>query len=480
MVTTKLRADAFHALAVYAESLADGRRAIVFGDPVEGLAERLVELGARSVVQVTPVDDAGQRNRTFDLALVTGPTSFEDPAALLSRVRRALTEDGVAVIAGVALDYYRLFDLAAAEFEDVRMVGLLPFEGVALVELGGEESPAVSVDTQLAEPDRSPELFVAVASRRRQAIDPYAIVELPSSPQPQEPREDQALVAALAQERLRAQALEAQLQDAVRQAHVVDDLSAALAHDGLRVAELEAALEEERTEAEEGRLAVAQLEEAGNQLEQARLLAAASQAEMARTAQTHVAELARFEETLRERAQNIRVLEAEVARRDRMVRELVDSLEALPREQPVDERSSDPTPLTDELARENSILRWRLDALALELARRDAEMQAGEWAIQELQHELAREEQNARPEHTQEQALGPAGPTQGDTQRLAAALEELEALRLALTQEHQARVRAESGEELVRARSEIQRQAALVEQLGRELQATRPPREELR
>jgi hypothetical protein len=467
MVTMKPRADAFHALAVYAESLADGRRVIVFGDPMEGLEERLVDLGARSVSRIAPADDASPlRNRAFELALVTGPTSFGDPAALLSRVRRVLTEDGVAVIAGVGLDYYRLFDLAAAEFEDVRMVGLLSFEGVALVELGGEESPAVSVDTQLTEPDRSPEMFVAVASRRRPTIEPYAIIELPAS-RPQEPRQDEALVAALAQERLNAHALEAQLQDAVRRSQAVDDLKAALDQHGLRVVELEAALEEERAEAEDGRVAAAQLEETGNQLEQARQLAAATQAEMARTGQAHVVELARFEETLRERAQNIRSLEVEVTRRDRMVRELVDSLETLSPVHPPEERSSDPTPLTDELARENSILRWRLDALALELARRDAEMQAGEWSIQELEHELAREEPAA-------------SPTQGEAQRLAAALEELEALRLALTQEHQARVRAESGEELVRARSEIQRQAALVEQLGRELQATRPPREELR
>jgi hypothetical protein len=189
-----------------------------------------------------------------------------------------------------------------------------------------------------------------------------------------------------------------------------------------------------------------------------------------RVAQTHAVELARFEEALRERASALRDLETEVARRDQMVHELVDSLEAASlEEQAPAVRSPDPSPLTDELARENSILRWRLDALAMDLARRDAEMQAGEWAIQELAHELALEEHKA------------VVPTQGDTEaRLATALEELDALRVAMTQEHQARLRAESGEELVRARSEIQRQAALVEQLGRELQATRPPREELR
>jgi hypothetical protein len=138
--------------------------------------------------------------------------------------------------------------------------------------------------------------------------------------------------------------------------------------------------------------------------------------------------------------------------------------------------------LTDELARENSILRWRLDALAMELARRDAEAQAGQWTIQELEHELAREEALRGEEPTSEAdplrgVRPPPSPAERDVldveRRLKEALGEVEALRLALTQEHAARLRAESGEELVRAREEVQRQVVLLEQLTRELEATR-------
>lgn len=71
-MVTKPRTDAIHALAVYAESLADGRRVVVFGEATLGLGERLVELGARTVVEVVPGDDVGAlRSRAFDLALVT-------------------------------------------------------------------------------------------------------------------------------------------------------------------------------------------------------------------------------------------------------------------------------------------------------------------------------------------------------------------------------------------------------------------------
>jgi multidrug resistance efflux pump len=48
---------------------------------------------------------------------------------------------------------------------------------------------------------------------------------------------------------------------------------------------------------------------------------------------------------------------------------------------------------------------------------------------------------------------------------LARTRDELDALRQALTQEHAARVAAESGEELSRARAELARQAALLEQI---------------
>ena len=484
MVTTKPRADAIHALAVYAESLADSRRVVVFGDATLGLGERLVELGARTVVEVAPGDDVSAlRSRAFDLALVTDPASFGDPAELLARVRRVVTDEGVAVVAaGPALDYYKLFDLVAAEFEDVRMVAELSFRGVALVELGGEESPAVSVDTQLADADRPPETFVAIASRRRVKLDPYAIIELPLPSAPPGPAEvPEAVYAALAQEKLRADALEAQLEEVRERVSESGELEGALAVQVRRVAELKAALEEERAEAEGGRAAVAQIEEAELRAVDAEGAAASAKAELSRVVQLQTLELASFEESLRERARAIRALEAEVARRSAMIHELVDSLKATSEEPPAKgPHSSDPTPLTDELARENSILRWRLDALAMELARRDAEAQAGEWALQELQHELARESAGGPLEEAPTAPAVPAPPVGDAERRLATALDELDALRLALTQEHAARTRAESGEELVRARAEIQRQAVLVEQLGRELEAVRAPGEELR
>ncbi len=484
MVATNPRTDRAQALAVYVEPFAEGRRVVVFADRALALGGRLAALGARVVVEVAPGDDlAPLRGRAFDVALVIDPASFGPAGEVLGRVRRLLADDGIALVtAGESLDYYGLFDLTAAEFEEVRMVGQLSFRGVALAELGSEENPAVSVDTQLADPDRAPDEFVAVASRRRVELDPYAIVELPQGgDESVVPARDEApeVYAALAQERLRAEALGAELVELRRLASVSRQLEDALGVQVSRVADLEAALEEEREEAEEGRAAIGHLEEAELRAAHAERASEALEKELASVAQAHVLELARFEEALRERAQAIRALEAEVLRRDRMVRELVDAIEergpaswsgGVP---PAEGRppSADPTALTDELARENSILRWRLDALAMELARRDADAQAGEWAIQELEHELAREAES--PAATPVEGGAPAAPPNHQAA-------ELDALRLALAEEHRARVRAESGEELAVAREEISRQAVLIEQLSRELETTRLPQGEVR
>jgi hypothetical protein len=71
--------------------------------------------------------------------------------------------------------------------------------------------------------------------------------------------------------------------------------------------------------------------------------------------------------------------------------------------------------------------------MALELARREGEAQATTWTIAELERRLA-----------QASTVPPTRPD-GDAQaRLDAALEELDALRRALTQEHDQRVRAEA------------------------------------
>jgi hypothetical protein len=209
-------ANVAHALCVYAEPLAARRRVVVVGDSTLGLDARLVALGARAVhvydpdpdraretaanaargvvVRELPAGEFDVREGAFDLAIVPDLAAIEDRAGLLLRVRRLVGPDGAALIAaksapagaeagaGLGLDYYEMYDLVALQFASVRMIGQVPFTGVALAELGElEEEPVVSVDTQLIDENDAPEVYIALAAQEEGVrLEPYTIVQLPS------------------------------------------------------------------------------------------------------------------------------------------------------------------------------------------------------------------------------------------------------------------------------------------------------------
>jgi hypothetical protein len=614
-----------------------GRRVLVIDDASRGVGSRLVDLGARLVhvydpsgqraresaqraprgltVQELPAADFDIRDGAFDVAIVPDLGIVVDPASLLARVRRLLGPDGVAVVCapnaearprmteqtGAPLrrvDYYELFDLVALQFAHVRMVGLVPFVGVTLADLGLQGEPEVSVDAQLAGDADPPELFVAVAAQHEQrvaGIAEYAIVQLPSSmltaPRP-ESREAARERVALAEAQLRASVLSAQLDEANARATAVQDadrvrraleLETSLAARSAQVREVEARAAEVDARAEQlaqeswrqgeellaerhhrarveaelsalrartdgddardraaalevslraaddeiralrGRLAEADaratriedetaalaiaLDEARaaapDPAELGRLVALAGRAadaearaaamdgELAIIAEASAGELVQLENVLRERGQALKALEHEVLRRERMVQELVASLEehVVAAGEEADALGADPAAARelqlaraeiesirrelearaaasasaagqlDQLRADNLALRSKLDALALEVARREGEITSRGWRITELEQVMAQPVVGGQG--SAERAVQPA--VVGRLQ------DELDALRQALTQEHAARLRAESGEELARARAEVARQAALIEQLSREL-----------
>jgi hypothetical protein len=515
------------ALAVYLESLAFDKRVAVIGDATLGVAERIADLGARLVeiwdpedararmeaanaprgvvVRHLPRAEGEVRPSAFDLAVVTDLAMFDDARKLLSMVRRAVGDRGVAVVVaanrdarpppdGAAFDYYELFDLVVGEFDQIRMVAQLPFHGIALAELGREEDPAsVSVDMQLADGGRVPHAFVVVASHSSVNLEPYAIVELPATSLP--PDSTAALddaVAAVARAQLRAEAFSGQLDDERSRLALVERASAAtveaqaaqlrectaqmaemertLARRAQQVADLSAEVEEVRSAAEAGRVAASQVEEIALRASRAEQTAAALELELARAGEAHSAELGRLEAALRERAQAVRLLEAEVALRERLVRDLVETVEeaggraasTVAADTLIANDGAGPEaniPADDALAEENGHLKTKLDALALELARRAGDAQANAWKVAELERRVG---------HV---PVPDAPPAQDG--RLKQALEELDALRQAMAQEHAARVNAESSEELALAKAEIQRQAALLEELAARREKTR-------
>ncbi len=207
-------------LAAYAESLVDDRRVIVFGDASSGLAEQLIDRGARMVhvydpepsrvaeaatrntsrdVSFAPLSPSGLtlRDGSFDLALVEDLNRAGPAHAIVKRLKKALGPGGVALVAVPnpetqsrllatpeppegALDYYELYDSMKVEFSEVRMLGQTPFVGYAVVDFAANGQPEPSLDTSsLPGGVEEPEWFVALASDSHVHLDDYAIVQLP-------------------------------------------------------------------------------------------------------------------------------------------------------------------------------------------------------------------------------------------------------------------------------------------------------------
>lgn len=233
------------ALAAYAEPVLEGRRVIVFGDSSSGLAEQLIERGARLVhvydpdaarvaesavrnssqnVAIAALSDMGLalREGAFDVGVVEDLTMTGPAHSVLKRLRRALSPRGVALVAAPnpevserllpggpsfdsALDYYQLYDAVASEFQHVRMLGQTPFVGFAVVDFAAQEAPEPSLDTAFVPGGaEEPEWFIAFASSVPLRLDEFQIVQLPLeilSARPESARSDAELGSAREAER---------------------------------------------------------------------------------------------------------------------------------------------------------------------------------------------------------------------------------------------------------------------------------------
>ncbi|WP_437875641.1 hypothetical protein [Sorangium sp. So ce513] len=208
-------------LSAYLEPLVRGRRVAVLGDATIGLADRLLQRGARLVHAYDPDaarvaevlarsassrqphpsfavfgGDLGVRDGAFDTLVIPDLSIFDEPTEVLRRARRLTAASGAAVIAspnpdvargllpagarrGEAPGYYALYDLVALQFKQVRMIGQAPFVGYTVAEFAPKGEPDVSVDTSILDGSEEPEWFIAVAGERLPRLDAFAVIELP-------------------------------------------------------------------------------------------------------------------------------------------------------------------------------------------------------------------------------------------------------------------------------------------------------------
>jgi hypothetical protein len=354
-----------------------------------------------------------------------------------------------------ALGYYELYETIAAQFESVRMIGQAPFVGYAVAELSVEDPEPTIDSSLAESEGKEPDWFLALASDRNLRLEPFALIELPvhhfsaaslsetdqdvvaSTPPEGAPslagtgtvlinileaereaaldslrQQEQALQA----ERFRADRAAQELAAAREEIELLRERCRAL---GDRISEgearrdaLESRLEQEmarhssverRLEEAAGQRAVVEsrlAEEAAlrsaleSHLEQARHdpeLAALRErlrsteerfhgleGALRAAATEREGEVERLETLLRERGREIQDLRAEVDRRDKLVRELV--LTNFP---PVGSVTSPIGAPVD--------LSARLDRLANDAARREADLVGARWRIAQLERELTQQ-----------------------------------------------------------------------------------------
>jgi hypothetical protein len=372
------------ALAAYAESLVEDARVAVLGQTAEGLRGKLIELGARSVHvsdPERPVSQAqpdtgvhGVHAGSVDLVLIPDLGVFRDPRGVVAEARRMTGESGAVLLTAKnsaaraaddasAFEYYELYDWVAQQFAQVTMIGQWSFHGATFAAFGEAPDEGVSVDMQLAS-ERVVERFVVLAAQREAGLEPYVVVELPAA----EVEAARWLESPTLERDPRSAELESALAESLRQQERLSAEIAALRIDALTRVEVSTQTDvlTVRAEAAERRIA-------------------AVEKELAASAAAHARDVVRLEDALRERAHTLRALEAEVADRDRIVRDLLDvSAENRAGIQAVGDQARDAG------LDENAALRAKLDALALELARRQAQAQAAEWAVAEAELRVRR------------------------------------------------------------------------------------------
>lgn len=140
------------------------------------------------------VDDLAVRHGAFDIAIVPDLSLMADLANTVRIAKRLVPPAGLAVFAapnpdaerwllppsqavGDAPGYYELYDLIAAEFSEVRMLGQAPFVGYTIVDFAAAD-PEASIDTSSLAEAEVPEWYVAVASERPLDLASYAVVEV--------------------------------------------------------------------------------------------------------------------------------------------------------------------------------------------------------------------------------------------------------------------------------------------------------------
>ncbi len=474
------------ALVAYAEPHIDGRRVLVLGDATSGIAEQLLERGARLIhvydpdparvaeaatrnterrVSLAPLSEGGlaAREGAFDCAIVEDLSSLPHRAAALRALRRALSPRGIALIASPNpdserrlirggrgsedLDYYGLYDAVAAELDHVRMLGQTPFVGYAIVDFAPEGEPEPSFDNGFVPGGaEEPEQYIALASQGEVRLDDMTIVQLPLA-RVSLPGADEGALSAARNSEKRAQKRVAQLEGELKRARQSDDEASRLKSELDRrdswIRELE-----NRAAAADSRA-----DDAETELEALRERLAQDEAQAQGESDTL--------STLREELDEVRRVASRTQRErewaEERARKLQDELETVLRE--AEEAAESENTHEDERKahREAEQARWEA-----QLRERDAQLRDGDAKLRGIETQLRGVETQLRStesqlRNTETQLKDSAGEAKRYKSELDAALSKLDASQR--EGERQAEALAKADKARRRAESELERLA---------------------
>jgi hypothetical protein len=313
------------------------------------------------------------------------------------------------------LGYYELYDQAAEQFSEVRMLGQLPFVGYAIADFSSEGEADVSVDTAFVPSgSEEPSWFWALCSHDPLLGEAFSIVQLPLSQTVQTEVQPAAVplatvpLAVAVPQQDDAKIAELQQTLAQRDTWITELEARATAADARAdraEAELEQAQQHSSQRDQSSRKAHDELQALRARLNEAEGKLAAIEAAAPEESDDDAVAL---EAQLKERGAHIEQLEARLREAERVVADLVRELETA-RRVPAQAPGSEHDARVEEL-------QHKLDNLALANAERAALLASAEASIAELHTKLAatraassegseRELELARAELQRQQAL---------------------------------------------------------------------------
>jgi chromosome segregation ATPase/SAM-dependent methyltransferase len=142
---------------------------------------------------VMPLENLAFNDGVFGAAVIPNLSALKNPAAVLAEAGRVLGRQGHLIVATpnkpvvgedvFPIDYYKFYEMLSDTFPVVQMIGQSLFNGYAVADLSDENGELeVSFNSELLGNEAEDiAWFAAICGTKKAGIEPYSIVQVPSS-----------------------------------------------------------------------------------------------------------------------------------------------------------------------------------------------------------------------------------------------------------------------------------------------------------